>query len=498
MLCIKNSNVLKSNNVGEYYISQEDILIENGTITYVGELPKTLNVDQIKVIDGSGQLAMPGLINAHYHSHNTFFKGLGENLPLEPWVYYAAFATHNLEREDIYIGTLLGCIEMIKSGVTTCLDHLALGLSGIETALKAYEDAGFRVALAPMVSDLPYYKTLPINNENEIPESILKEMKYEHNDSIENIINMCKKIIDKWHNKQNGLITVMMGPSGPQRCSTELLQQLHRLAQKHDLGIHTHFLETKIQAQTAFKKYNKSMGEYLADINILDERWSLAHTVWASDKDIKELTNSKAMVVHSPESNLQLGSGIAPIIKYKKQNIKVALGTDSCNCGGNLSLFKTMSLAAILSKITTPKYNEWLHSKEILKMATENSAKALRLEEEIGSIEVGKKGDIVLLNLDTTFLSPTTNLIHQLVYSEIGTSVETVIIEGRIVMLNKEILTFDENKVIKAAQKRYKKLEGKIDKSIKNAEQKIEVVKEIYEREIVKDIGFHRSGSWGK
>jgi 5-methylthioadenosine/S-adenosylhomocysteine deaminase len=492
MLLIKNCEILQAAPNNQFELTKGDIAISDGNILYVGHVPESFKSERI--INAEGKLAIPGLINAHTHSYANLLKGLVENLPLEPWMYYA-FLAGIMDEEDVYASTMLGCLEMIKTGATACIDHIAYNREGLDSALNAYVESGMRVAMAPMVSDLPYYKTLPID-EHEIPIEIFHEMNQSKVKSAAEIIELCREVIENWHFKNEGLITIMLGPSGPQRCSQELLIDLVKLARQYNLGIHTHFVETKIQSITALKRYNLTMGEYLDQLDVIDDRWSLAHSVWVSDKEIELLASKGPTVVHNPASNLSLGSGISPINKFKKSGVPLALGTDGCNCGGNQSMFGSMSLAAMLSKVTTPNHEEWQNSTDILMMATRGGARALRMEDQLGSIESGKKADLVLLDLDSSYLTPRVNLVNQLVYSETGQSVDTVIIQGKVIMEGKVVQTFNEKKVLDLVQKRFENLKEKIEMTLSRSKKQMAFIDEIYKREATREIDFHRSVYW--
>ena len=491
-MLIKNCEILYYKSKDDYELRFGDIAIEDAKIKYLGKIPEDFVTDE--VIDAKGKLAIPGLINAHTHSYANFFKGMGENLPLEVWMYYA-FLAGKLRTEDIYISTMLGCIDMIRSGVTTCLDHLAVGLEGIDSALNAYIDAGMGVVMSPMVTDKQYFDTLPVNKDT-LPDELLNKINKNKSKTATEVADFCEEVITKWHGKNNGLIRVMPGPSGPQRCTDELLINFRDLANKYDLGIHTHLVETKIQAITAHDLFGCSMVEYLNNLGVLNDKWSMAHTVWVSDNDMKLLKESGASVVHNPVSNLTIGSGISPINEMYKNNINIGLGTDGSNCGGNQNIFGAMNQAAIISKITTPKYEDWQSAINVFRMATENGAKAIKLGSELGSIEIGKRADIVLIDTKSVYLTPRVDIINQLVYNDKGQSVDTVIINGKVVMENKELLTINEKKVIEEAQNRFDSLEDRINNSLKQSSEEMVYVDKVYKQEINRELGFQRTGDW--
>jgi cytosine/adenosine deaminase-related metal-dependent hydrolase len=493
VLLIKNCEILQYQSGKGWDVAKGDIAIRNDEIVGLGSVPDKA---ARQVINGTGKIALPGLVNAHYHSYANLIRTYGENQPLETWMYYA-FLAGVMDPEDVYISAMLGCIEMIKSGITTVLDHLnfSTGSEGLEAALRAYEVAGMRAVMSPMVSDKFYYKTLPVKD-GDLPPQMIREFEAIKPKSAAYIVTACENLIQKWHGKQNGLLGILLGPSGPQRCSDELLIALNRLATKYGLGLHSHLVETKNQAVTAYDNYGCSMVEYMERLGLLNSRWSFAHSVWVSDEDIRLMGRNRVSVVHNPASNLSIGSGIAPINKLRKSGVNVALGTDGSNSGGNLSLFRSMALAAMLAKITTPNHEDWPRSGEVLAMATNGGAKALQMEDRIGTLAVGKKADVILLDGRTSLLVPRMNLPHQLVYSETGQSVDTSIIGGKVVMENRKITTFNEAEILFNAQERYEQLTRKLRPAILQAERQIPYIEKVYRREIRRPLPFHRSAAW--
>jgi len=438
--CDKSGTVLPKANM----IIKNDRIVEVTTREIISEEGFS------KVIDATGKIIIPGLVNAHIHSYANFVKGILENLPLEMWMVYIFTQGRCMEPEDIYYNTLLGCIEMLKTGTTACVDHLAQGFDGLEAAMQAYYDAGMRGTIAPMISDKLYYETLPLEKEK-VPE----EMKKGNPPDAEELIDNTVKLFKKWDGK-DGRLRVAFGPSGPQRCSDELLAACARLAEEYDTGFHSHVLETSIQAETADFLYGKLMIKHLDELGCLNERASLVHGVWLTDTEAQIAADRGAIVVHNPASNLMLGSGIAPINRYRDLGLDIAIGTDGANCGGNLNMFEAMKLTAILHKVSKPKKPEkWLTAKEVLRMATYNGAKVALIEKEVGSLEKGKKADFVILNpLKSPAMIPVQNPLWQIVYSENGLSVETVVINGQVVLDKGEVTMFDEEKVYREAEKR--------------------------------------------
>jgi 5-methylthioadenosine/S-adenosylhomocysteine deaminase len=491
-MLIKNCEILSCSDGKKWETARGDIEIRNGTITGVGGHCR--ENDHETVIDGENKIAMPGLVNAHTHSYGNLVKTLGENHPFESWVYYA-FLAGCFSEEDLYLGVMLGAVEMIRSGVTTCLDQLGSNEKGIEAAIRAYLDAGMRVAVAPMVSDKAYYQTLPVR-EGDLPENVLEAMRKRATTSLTAAVELCEALINRWHGTEGDLISIHPGPSGPQRCSDALLIALHELAERDDVHLHTHLLESKIQLITALDFYKRSMVEHLEMLGILSSRWAMAHAVWLTNSDIEILRSHDISIIHNPESNLTLGNGICPLNIFRKAGVNIALGTDGSNCGGNQNLFRAMALAAMLSKVTSPDYVQWPEAGEVLTMATAGGANALGLGNITGALEPGKKADLVLIDSESPHLTPRIDLANQLVYSESGQSVDTVVIQGRVVMEGKEIKSFDEQEILRRVVDRFPALKARLQPAIEQAQHEIPFVNNIYRREILREVGIHRTAHW--
>jgi len=485
-ILIKDGLILKLIN-DEQKLEKKDILIKDDKIEkIINNAEIKYNFD--KIIHADGCMIIPGLINCHNHSYANLLKGIVENKPLEKWILESRLGESNRNLREVYISTLLGCIQMIKTGTTTVLDHFNIDDEKLRIALKAYEDVGMRAAIAIKISNRHYYQTLAKGSEI-YPIKLKREINSYPLPAVQELIDICKNFIRNY-NGRKGRISIIIGPSAPQRCSLELLEKAIELAEVENLALHTHLLETKTQAVTAYEQYGKSMVEFLKEIGFLKERTSLAHCVWLSDKDIEILSHSKASVVHNPVSNLMLGSGIAPILKILSSGINVGLGTDGPNCGGNQILFEAMRFAATLHKIKDFDSKNWITAMQVFRMVTSNGAKILLKENEIGEIKEGYKADIILLDLNAPNLSPLNNPINLLVYSENGSSVRDVIINGKVILENRKILTINENEVLGEAKEFRKKIKNK--KMFKFYECQKPHVEKIYKRATNENIGFSR------
>ncbi|KJS21319.1 MAG: hypothetical protein VR72_11270 [Clostridiaceae bacterium BRH_c20a] len=423
------------------------VTIEQGKIASVttGVYIEPDNFDM--VIDGQNKLIMPGLINAHYHSYANFVKGLNPTVALEQWMLYTMALGGLLTPEDVYWNVLSGAMEMLKTGTTSCMDHLAQGPEALDAAMQAYRDIGIRVTMAPMISDKPYYATLPVREE-----LVPAEFKNQEVPSANDLLELTTSLYKKWHTKE-GRLQVAFGPSGPQRCSDQLLRECARQAMLLDTGFHTHVLETRAQARTAESLYGKPMIFHLDQLGCISERTSLVHSIWLSEDEIDLVASRGATVVHSPASNSILGSGIAPVTKYREKGVPVALGTDGANVSGSLSMFGSMKLAGLIHNALNEQPDTWIQPHNVWEMVTHHGPKVL-LQNDLGTIAPGQKADLVLLNLENCSLNPLNNVMWQLIYSEPVSAVETVIVQGKPVLLNGRLLNNSEQKIMDETTKR--------------------------------------------
>jgi 5-methylthioadenosine/S-adenosylhomocysteine deaminase len=397
------------------------VLIEGDRITRVEqEIKRSADI----VIDAHGKVVMPGLINCHTHLAMTLFRGVADDMELMPWLETKIWPLEKrLNAERVYAGALLGCLEMIKTGTTCFADQYFF----MEEVAKAVERAGIRGILSYGIIEMGD----PERRESEIKTG-------------EHLVRTC-------HGMAGGRILTMFGPHAPYTCSPECLMQVKELAKKYGVGIHTHIAETKWETDEIMKRYGKAPVEYLDSIGFLGPEVLAAHSIFLAPHGISIYRNRGVKPVHNPVSNMKLGCGVSPVPELFKAGIPVALGTDGAASNNSLDMFNEMKFAALLGKLH--RYNPTVMPAEsVLEMATINGAKALGLEKELGSLEVGKKADVILVNLNTPHLTPLHNLVSHLVYSAVGGDVDTVIVDGEILMENRKIRTLDEAEVMKKAQ----------------------------------------------
>lgn len=409
---IKKCNLISMDENREKYEETIDILIEDKKIV---KIEKYIKEKADKTIDATGKVIMPGLINTHSHISMSIFRETVDGYKTQDWLKEKIWPMEDkLQENDIYWATLLSCIEMIKTGTTTVNDMYFMTDKIIEAALKS----GIRLQTT---------RTL---------------MGYEEKD--EERIKELEELIERY--KQD-TISFNVGIHGLYTSNEKYVKKCIQFAREKKLPVHMHFCENEQEKEDIKKAYNVKSPVEVINRNFSETHNILAHSVKLNIEDIKQLKKTNSYISHCPISNLKLGCGVAKIEEMLENDICVSLGTDGQGSGSNLDMFETMKFTALLQKGINEN-PEVLPAYEVLKMATINGAKALRLDKEIGSIEVGKKADIIMLNLDDILTQPINNIFAEIVYNAKGTNVETAIINGNIVMENGKIDGIEENKII--------------------------------------------------
>lgn len=403
-----------------------DILIEGDTIKEIG-VQVTEEADE--VIQGKGMLAMPGLINAHQHTPMSLLRGFSDDLKLMDWLDKKMLpAEARMTTEDIYWGTQLSMAEMIKSGTTAFAD-MYIHMNVIASAV---EEVGMRASLT---RGLVF---LQDDGGRRMAEAI--------------------DLIDRWSGKADGRITTMLGPHAPFTCPPEPLQEIIELAAVRNMPIHIHLAETREEVIKIREKYNQTPSEYLYHLGLFERAHVLlAHSVHLNNRDIRYVKGMRGGVAHNPVSNLKLGCGIAPITEMMKQGITAGLGTDGAGSATTLDMFEEIKAATWLQKLD---YGDptVLPAKQALRMATIGSAQLLKIDNQVGTLEVGKKADIILLDLNKPHLQPYHNVESLIAYSANGADVDTTIINGKVLMKNRQLLAIDEEELFRQVSVRAKRI----------------------------------------
>jgi cytosine/adenosine deaminase-related metal-dependent hydrolase len=421
----------------DFKTAVSDIVIEDGVITAVEEPGKAKVEPGDKVISGAERLAAPGMINAHSHCLSAFQKGTSDRLGHVSLLWSNQADVFGRPEDELYVSALLNAFEMIASGVTAVIDHYPEQNCQTEVVgpiARAYADVGLRATVGLRIWDRPYDDLDPsqvIGDDDELLAALARDDPFLPA-PVDEIAAMCEETIARWHGHE-GLISIFPAPSNPTRCSDDLLVKSHEIAEKYDLGVHTHLQETEIQRNVSIKYNGKPIVSHMEDLGILSRRWSMAHTVWVDDDEIALLAERQAVPVHNPESNAKINVGTSPVPKMLEAGVPVAIGADGSSTNDNQNLFDAMSLAVFIPRIMGTDKAGWPGAPEVLAMATKNGAKAMLMDGEIGAIAKGMRADIVLYDLTTPALAPLNDAAQQLVFCERGQSVRTVIIDGKVV-----------------------------------------------------------------
>jgi cytosine/adenosine deaminase-related metal-dependent hydrolase len=419
-----------------------DILIENDRIAAVG--PRLATEDNLEIIEASGRLVVPGLINAHYHSHDTLCRGLFEELPLEMWLLYTLPMGQNRSVEEVRARTLVGALESLRCGITTVQDML--GLTPLkdrytDTVLSAYREAGIRVVFSPMVWDVP--PIAMVRHRDTLPQDVQEMLgvtSVPMREQLDYLEHQFK------HRPARGTLHWAIAPFAPQRCTPKMLEALAELTDKHDLSVYTHVYETKGQALIARELFGESDGSlisYLERAGMLGPRLNIVHSVWITRREADRMAAAGAGIVLNHLSNLKLKSGIAPVCDLRDSGVRLGLGCDNCSGSDVQSVFQAMKMFCLLAAVSEPEPGPGL-AHEVLRHATLGNARTAGLDRELGAIRPGYKADLILIDLDDVAYLPYNSAARQLVYTESGRAVESVIVDGRIVMKDRKVKTIDE------------------------------------------------------
>ncbi|TVQ37362.1 MAG: amidohydrolase [Geminicoccaceae bacterium] len=408
-----------------------DILIEGDTILELGE-PGLAAPAEATVVDASGMLLHPGLINGHTHGPGNLAKGLGERMSLELLLTAGPWMGGGRETEDKYLTTLIGAVEMLSKGCTACYDlsyeFPAPTVEGMAASAKAYEDAGMRAVLAPMVADISFFDAIP-GLRDALPANLQRAVESYRLAPTELILTRIREVVQGWRADRE-MVRPAVAPTIPHHCSEAFLAGCRDIAREHGLGLHSHVGESKVQAVVGRKLYGSTLLQHMDRMGLVGPDFTVAHGVWLDDEDMRRLAHHGASVSHNPGSNALLGSGIADARRMLELGVNLAIGTDGASCSDNQNMYEAMRMASYMSHVRGPDVDRWLRTGEILKAATQGSAKALGFE-KLGRIAPGYKADIVFVDLATINWIPLNDPVNQLVHTEDGTGVHSVMVGGR-------------------------------------------------------------------
>ena len=432
-ILIRGATIVTMNSRDEV-IRDGEVLVLGNTIAGIGPKGRwsqgSQELEDVEVIEAHGKAVLPGLVNTHCHAAMALFRGYADDMPLQDWLAHKIWPLERrLSAQDVYWGSLLACVEMIKGGITTFADMYFF----MDEVARAVEESGIRASLSRgLIATIP---------------------------GAGRSLREAKEFCAGWHGKANGRITTMVGPHAPYTCPPSFLEKVMDAARELKVGIHIHLSETRGEVEKSLEEHGKSPVRLLDEIGLFEFPVLAAHCVHLSDEDLEVLAEKKVGVAHNPGSNLKLASGVAPISKMLVKGVKVGLGTDGAASNNNLDLIEEMRLSALIHKGFSGDPTACT-AKAALGMATRGGAEALGLGGEIGTIEEGKRADLIIVDLDKPHLHPQHDIISNLVYSARADDVLTTIIDGKIVMKDRALVTLDEKEVMEGADKRAKRVVG--------------------------------------
>ncbi len=411
-------------------LPKADILIEGTDIAGVwlaGDAPREQH--GTRTIDADGMVAMPGMINAHTHCAMTLLRGYADDMPLMPWLEERIWPFEmKLQEDDVYWGSLLGIAEMIRAGVT-CFNDM---YHYFEATARAAVDSGIRANVS----------------------GVLLAFLPDAGERLENAIAFAKE----WKDRGDGLLVTMLGPHAPYTCPNHLLDRVIEGAHEAGVGIHIHVSETKQEMEESLRDFGQTPVERLTDIGLLDVSPVLAaHCVHLTDSDIATLVEKSVGISHNPGSNMKLASGTAPVRRLLAANAVIGLGTDGAASNNNLDILEEARLAALIHKLDAGDPTV-VTAQQALQMATRGGAKALGIDDRVGRIEPGMKADVILLDFHQAHLFPRHDIISHLVYAARAGDVRTVFVNGRPLMLDRQLQTLDEEEIYRQVGERLKRL----------------------------------------
>jgi guanine deaminase len=435
-------------------LERADVLVEADRIALVA--PSLPRPDGAEVLDAAGFLVVPGLINTHTHAHNNLLRGLAGRWTLEDLLNHGPALNANRTVEDHYLSAAIGAIEMVKTGCTTAYDLMmaapAPTVDDMEAVARGYADVGLRAVLAPAVADIPFHGTVPGLMER-LPPELSRRVAAITAAPAKALLDLSEQTIRRIHGTAGGRIRAAIAPTIPTQCTDDFLAGCARLVREHGAPLHTHLMESKVQAIAAQRRWGRTAVARLAELSLLGPGFVGAHSVWLTDDDIQRLADTGSAIAHNPASNLKLGSGIAAVREMLDRGVTVGLGCDGSMSSDNQNLFEAMRLAGLVGNVRFPHATDrWLTAREVWQIATAGSARALGLAGDIGAVEPGRKADLVLLRATGTFLHPRNDVVSSLVYAETGADVDTVLVDGRVVLRGGRVLTVDEDRIRAQAQ----------------------------------------------
>ena len=481
--------------VGDGEFERADVAVEAGRVSAVGD--DAVAPGGADIVDCARFALVPGMVNAHCHSNENWFRGRWDNLPLEPWMLfsYPALAGPVQNSRETYLRTLIGGLDMVRSGATCAVDFLyeMAGFTdeSLAAVTQAYRDLGLRALIVLGMGDRAYHETVVLD-EGLVERSLIERLERDKPPTWDEWEAFTRRAVETYHRPDEG-ISIGLGPSGPQRCTDHFLQACAALADELDLQIHIHVLETRMQALSGQKMYGRTLPEHLGSLGFLGPRVNFEHGIWLTQGDIELVRDSGTTIVHNPISNMKLGSGICPVPKLLHHQVNVALGTDGMSSNDGNDMFAALKVAGLLHKLWDIDYERWLGAREAWRMATAGGAQAAGDPGGLGRIEVGKRADLVLLDLDSAVFTPLARPLHHVVFGSTASAVHSVMIGGRWVLREGRVTGVDESAVLAEIREAAKSVLSRHDEAWEIGDQLLSGVRAGWLEALRSDVGVNRS-----
>ena len=434
-LIIKNARIYEKKKLS----TTKSILIEENKIVKIGH--NFSDENKHKILDISGRIILPGLIDCHTHLYQTFGRGLMDDLHITKWLEIIWQFSHLFSEEALYYSTLLGSIEAIKSGTTTVGE--LLGESAEEPIIQGLMDSGIRAVVGKMENDYPEGENTPVK-------------------SIQDCLNDSKQFFNRWHGKYNSRLKVKLSFAGLPACTDTLIKNLVKLSKEREIGIHAHAAESQQSTNQVRKRFNKGEISALYELGALGPFTQLAHVIWVDDEEIKLLAQTGTSVIHCPYTNCKVTDGISPMYKMQKAGINITFGCDGGASSSNYDVLSEARLGSMLQKVFSMD-EKTFNALSVYDMLTVNGARALNLEEEIGRIKEGYKADMIVLEYPTSKMLSENVFINNFIYSCSGNEVvRDVIIDGQLIVNNHKFVHINENDILNKAREIFLKEKGEL------------------------------------
>lgn len=497
-LVIRDADVITMDDHTGVTPVRRTIRIEGAVVDLVAADPADVPIAQgDTVVGGRDRLVCPGFVNAHTHSWEYLAKGRYDNLPLELWMLYAypILGARPLPPDLVRLRSALFAVESLKSGTTTLVDDVletpGQDLGQLDAVFDAYDEVGVRANISGHIINRPFVDTLPYVADW-LPADVVAQVRAVPVPTTEDYLAFSTEAFARYAGRGDGRLRYMVAPSGPQRCTDDLLAAATELAVRHGAECHVHVLETKTQAVTGREFYGTTLVEHMRRIGALSPNTTLAHGVWTTDDDIAALAEAGTCVSHNPVSNLKLGSGIAPWRRYHDAGVPIGLGSDGCSSSDTPRLHDVIKAAALLHKVTDADHESWPTVAEVLGAATRGGARTAQLHHDVGTIEAGKQADLLVYDLTTLAFAPRNRAELQLVYSENGGSLRQVVVAGQVVVDEGRVTTVNEDSLLAELRERLPGVQAEQDR----VEARNAVFHETFDRmhrtTAAEDVGVHR------